>query len=99
MAMSDEKITQVLDLYEDKAQQVLANELEEARFRSGTFELQAAHKVLDMIPKSREFLKEGRREKLMRWLGFMQGAWWAAGVYTVDELKEHNMPPGEEFKR
>lgn len=29
-------------------------------------------------------------DKLMRWLGFMQGALWMAGVYELDELKNHN---------
>ena len=29
-------------------------------------------------------------EKVMRWLGFIQGVLWAKGVYTIDELKEHN---------
>jgi len=28
----------------------------------------------------------------MRWLGFMQGALWVKGIYTIDELKAHNRP-------
>ena len=30
------------------------------------------------------------REKAMRWLGFIQGVLFAKGVYTVDEMREHN---------
>lgn len=94
MAMSDEKITQVLDLYEAKATELYnAVPTMDEREKWGV-----ASKIRSMIPTCREFLKEGRREKLMRWLGFMQGAWWVADVYTVDELKKHNMPDGEEFK-
>lgn len=92
MPMSDEKIHEVLNLYEAKAREILAN-----RDSFGD-RYAASHKCMDMIPKVREFLREGKREKLMRWLGFMQGAWWTAGVYSVDELKAHNMPDGEKFE-
>lgn len=33
-----------------------------------------------------------RREKIMRWYGYLQGALWMAGVYTVDEIKNHSNP-------
>lgn len=33
-----------------------------------------------------------RTEKLMRWLGFLQGALWLAGLYSLNELMEHNKP-------
>lgn len=29
-------------------------------------------------------------EKAMRWLGFVQGVLWAAGVYSVDDMKDDN---------
>jgi len=29
-------------------------------------------------------------EKLMRWLGFMQGVLYAEGLFTIDELRHHN---------
>jgi hypothetical protein len=34
-----------------------------------------------------------RREKSMRWLGFVQGFLWAMHVATIDELKSVNRPP------
>lgn len=40
-----------------------------------------------------------RREKIMRWYGFLQGAMWMLGYFTVDQLKDHSRPdapaPGE----
>jgi hypothetical protein len=33
-----------------------------------------------------------KREKLMRWLGFLQGVLFAFGIYTVDEMRAHNKP-------
>jgi len=38
------------------------------------------------------FVKEGRRRKANRWLGFVQGFLWANGIYTIEEMKEHNRP-------
>lgn len=85
--MTDEKITEVLDLYE--------KELPELWSGGQTREEQALDKVLDMIPSMRMFLQEGRREKLMRWLGFAQGILWNIGAYTLEELKDHNQPDEE----
>jgi hypothetical protein len=45
--------------------------------------------MLDQIP---DFLLEGKREKAMRWLGFVQGALWWLGMMTIDELKNMNKP-------
>lgn len=39
-----------------------------------------------------------KREKLMRWLGFMQGVLYAKGLYTIDEMRAHNKPPDEPFR-
>jgi len=32
-----------------------------------------------------------RWDKTMRWLGFIQGALWVAGIYSVEEMKEDNV--------
>lgn len=29
-------------------------------------------------------------EKLMRWLGFLQAILWGVGIFTLNELKDHN---------
>ena len=36
-----------------------------------------------------------QRDKVMRWLGFVQGVLWSLGVYTVADLRQHNAPGGE----
>lgn len=36
------------------------------------------------------FVKEERIEKAMRWLGFIQGVLWMNGVYTIEQMKDHN---------
>lgn len=35
---------------------------------------------------------EHRREKAMRWLGFVQGALWAHGLASIEEMKAVNRP-------
>ena len=49
--------------------------------------------LVTMIPKMRQMISETswpRREKFMRWLGFMQGVLWACGVYTINDLQQQN---------
>lgn len=36
-----------------------------------------------------------KREKAMRWLGFLQGALWGQGLASIDEMKHWNMPTEE----
>ncbi len=110
MGMTDKKINQVLDIYEkrvlsfdpqsialcipgieDPGQRRAATEgvaIMAARF---------AH-LHEMIGKIRKFLTESRREKAFRWLGFMQGVFYALGVYTIDELANHNRPSKDDLK-
>lgn len=76
--MTDEKILEVLERYDVYLK--LINEDQEPQYNH----------MRQMIPKMRVFLEEGRREKLMRWLGFIQGALWYDGRFTVEQLAEHN---------
>lgn len=85
--MSTEKCYEVLDRYE--------REVPRANVGLLPTTLQARKKVLDMLPHMREFVEEGRREKFMRWLGFVQGLLWYMGVYSLEELKDHNRPTEE----
>lgn len=40
-----------------------------------------------------------RREKVMRWLGFCQGAVLCLGLCSLEDLKRQSMPDGEEYRR
>ncbi len=48
--------------------------------------------ALWMIGETKKLLAEGRREKAMRWLGFIQGVLWSSGLISLKELKELNRP-------
>lgn len=45
-----------------------------------------------MLAKIRMFVAEGRTEKVMRWLGFVQGCLWSHGIFTLAQLMEHSRP-------
>ena len=38
------------------------------------------------------FLAEDRREKAMRWLGFLQGSAWALRIRSIESMKQDNKP-------
>lgn len=84
MGMSDKKILSVLALYDKK--------LEALRRTERWDDNKQLEHLVEMIPQIQSFLKEDRREKAFRWLGFMQGALWSNGIYTIDEMAEHNRP-------
>lgn len=45
-----------------------------------------------MCLEAQRFVDQGRIEKAMRWLGFLQGVLWKNDEYSLDELKEHSKP-------
>jgi hypothetical protein len=50
--------------------------------------------ALAMLPEMRMFIREGRIEKVFRWLGFIQGILWSFGEFSLNELKDHSRPDG-----
>lgn len=92
MGMTDEKINSVLDRYE--------RDIESVEITHGSMNPHLAH-ALQMIPKMRAFLliegpgSQDRREKVFRWLGFLQGILYCHYIYTIDEMADHNRPPDE----
>ena len=45
-----------------------------------------------MLDQMEILITEGRMEKVMRWLGFLQGVFWSNGWYCLEDLKNHNRP-------
>lgn len=45
-----------------------------------------------MFEEMRKMISEGRTEKAMRWLGFVQGVLWTTGAFSLDDLKNHSRP-------
>lgn len=86
VAMEMQRVSSVIDFYERR--------LAHLPWRRISDQPQIDH-LRDMIPRLRVLIAEGRREKVMRWYGFIQGALWMLGAFTVDELKDHSNPDVE----
>ncbi|KKQ74663.1 MAG: hypothetical protein US94_C0001G0064 [Berkelbacteria bacterium GW2011_GWB1_38_5] len=90
--MTKEKIIQVIEVYRQffvtKGIQKI-NYPHDFLLESSDLGLEHCHGMLDEMV---EFVREGRIEKAFRWLGFIQGVFWANRVYTLDNLKDHNRP-------
>lgn len=51
--------------------------------------------ALWMCEEGKKFVDEGRMEKAMRWLGFVQGALWVTLWVPVETMKDMNKPESE----
>ncbi len=84
--MTDQKLLEVIDRYELRLDGVTgANE-------------HVLH-VAEMLPQMREMVAAQRREKLMRWLGWVQAVLVVHGLYSLEEVKGHNMPDDQRRTR
>jgi hypothetical protein len=103
MGMTDKKINQVLDLYEQRVSSfnktrllLMTDNLDPNQQISALDGIERVSTQLkhinEMIGKMRVFLTEGRREKAFRWLGFIQGVFYSLGLYTIDDMADHNRP-------
>lgn len=56
--------------------------------------------LLFMTEEGARFVDDGRVEKAMRWLGFLQGVFWERGYFSLDDLKNHSRPgePGSGWR-
>lgn len=95
--MSPEKVREAVSKY----QVILGNKYgTRAERNMESTELRERLNHLDwMSEQIYSFLNEGRLDKAFRWLGFMQGAFWALGIQTIEESKKDNTPDGEEFSK
>ncbi len=48
--------------------------------------------LLYMCVEAKRLVADGRTEKAMRWLGFIQGSLWGMGLTSVDAMKQINRP-------
>ena len=90
--MTKEKVREVLDIYRKKFEEMRLprTKIVQASCCSPKLEYLAhCHAMLDEMEK---FIDEGRMDKVMRWLGFLQGVLWTCRIYDLEELKNHSRP-------
>jgi hypothetical protein len=82
--MSSSKIVEVVKFYEKS----LLSMKEYARR-----DLKITH-LVKMCQTVQEMLsKEAELDKVNRWLGFIQGVLWCEGLFSINEMREHNREP------
>ena len=90
--MTSDKVREVLATYRKKFEEL---DVPKKQFphsslpKSDNDFLAHCHGMLDEMEI---FVQECRMDKVFRWLGFIQGCLWRIGVYTVEEMKNHNRP-------
>ncbi len=89
--MNDEKNLEVIGMYRKFLEELGAKEIEINYYDelSPSREESLSHLLL-MLPKMKGFIREGRRGKFFRWLGFIQGALWILGFFSLNDLRGHN---------
>lgn len=87
--MTGEKVLEVIQVYRNEFEKRGIPKQKCLAPSSNAECLAHLHAMLDQME---EFVKEDRMEKVFRWLGFIQGALWRMGIYSLEELKNHNRP-------
>ncbi len=91
--MTKNKIKEVMEYYKGclncRAEKYTLDEKVGPSFHDGVAILKHCRYMVNEILS---FLEQNRIEKAFRWLGFLQGCLWTAGVFSLDELKGHNKP-------
>lgn len=90
--MDDNKILAVVDLYRRyfQKQGIAAVDFPHGKKPKSRHEI-LGH-CLGMLDKMESFIKQDRREKTFRWLGFIQGCLWTLRCYCLRDLANHNRP-------
>lgn len=92
--MAPDQVTEVINQYEAE----LKEGGRQAQRFVGGFPLEGAfptreaalRHLLWMCPQVKLFIETREIEKAMRWLGFMQGTFWMAGVKSIDAMRDDN---------
>ncbi len=102
--MTKDKVLEVLKIYRAELERRGITKLENPsdRFDADVlipddhayFSIKLTH-CYEMLNSIEEFARADRMEKAFRWLGFIQGCFWSCGVYTIQEMKNHNRPDPE----
>ncbi len=84
MAITNERCLEIVDYYKSFLEREFPEIKPDRDSNDGVAHVKA------MLPLMEDFLKEARREKFMRWLGFVQGWLWSYGLFGINEMGKHN---------
>lgn len=94
--MTNEKLKSLFGIYRAKMDEKMPNIEPKQMTAWDTVQLADAIPAHDrvahykyMCEAGQVFVDEGKIDKAMRWLGFLQGVCWRTELFTLDELKKH----------
>jgi len=90
--MENEKILQVIGLYRDYFVKKGIKPIDFPHDDLPQRDEQILAHCHGMLSKMEAFVREGRRDKAFRWLGFIQGCLWSTGQYLLEDLRNHSRP-------
>ena len=73
-----------------KVLQMYCEELEEKGYKPEKNPYMSGNYAYWMCKEVLSWPLEEVWEKANRWLGFIQGIFWTTGLYSIDEMREHN---------
>lgn len=91
--MTTRQVLAVVDAYEELLCREGAIPQKVPSERAPASREEALNHAVAMIDGIRTFLEEGRTEKAMRWLGFVQALMWRDCGVSLDRLKDDNRSP------
>jgi hypothetical protein len=88
--MTPDQVRSVLAAYEERLQELEADPVRiDTSIRNPDPNAALRH-TRWAIGQTKTFIDEGSMEKAMRWLGFIQATLWMTGLYSIDEMRDHN---------
>ncbi|MEK7608615.1 MAG: hypothetical protein AAB495_03470 [Patescibacteria group bacterium] len=88
--MKPEQILNVIEKYRDYFFATGIKAIDYSHDRIVDNPTRALEHCYGMLDQMVEFVRQGKLEKVFRWLGFLQGVLWSNGIYTLAALKDHN---------
>ena len=90
--MTAEKILEIVEVYRKFFEERHIKKIDYPHDKLLMSKIEGLRHCHGMLDKIVEFVREGKKEKACRWLGFIQGYLWGQGIYTLNNLKNHNRP-------
>ena len=90
--MTPEKVQEVIHLYRGQFERMGVEKFDHPHEAFLTLDESALSHCHSMLDKMEHFIEIGKMEKTFRWLGFIQGCLWSQGIFSLEDLKGHNMP-------
>jgi hypothetical protein len=87
--MTGEKVLEVIQVYRSEFEK---RGIPKQKCPAPSSDVECLAHLHAMLDQMEGFVKENRMGKVFRWLGFIQGALWRMGIYSLEELKNHNRP-------